>query len=120
MEKAFSKIGEMTDNIREYINTRIEAVKIRSAEKISALIANAMAGLVVVLVMFFFVLFAGMALAFVVGAWIGKIWAGFLIVAFIFLLAGIIIWTARGKLIRLPLMNAIIRQFNNEEDDEED
>lgn len=120
MEKVFSKIGELTDNIREYINIRIEAVKVRTAEKVSALIANAMAGLVVVLVIFFFVLFAGTALSFVVGAWIGKIWAGFLIVAFIFLLAGIIIWTARGKLIRLPLMNAMIRLLINEEDDEED
>ena len=119
MEKAFGKIEELADSVKEYINARIESVKLNAAEKSSVVIANILAGMVVAVVFFFFIIFAGTALAFGLGEWIGKTWAGFLIVASLYLLIGIIVWTARERIIRLPIMNALIKQlFGN--DDEED
>ena len=119
MEKAFAKVEEMADNIKEYINTRMESVKLSAAEKSSKILANAIAGVIVAIVFFFFIIFAGIALSFGLGEWIGKTWAGFLIVAILYLLIGIIAWVARGRLIRLPIMNALIQQFTNDTDDEE-
>lgn len=119
MEKAFAKIEELADTIKEYVNTRVESVKLNVAEKSSVVIANVVAGMVVAVVFFFFMIFAGIALSFGLGEWIGKIWAGFLIVAFLYLLTGVVIWKARGRIIRLPVMNALIKQlFSN--DDEAD
>jgi Putative Actinobacterial Holin-X, holin superfamily III len=118
MENAFARAEEITDNIKEYINTRIESVKLGVAEKSSAVIANLVAGAVVAVVFFFFIIFTGIALSFALGDWIGKTWAGFLIVATLYLLIGIIVWMVRGKLIRLPIMNAMIQQLFKE--DEED
>ena len=120
MEKTFARVEELADTIKEYVNTRIESVKLSAAEKSSAVIANVLAGLIVALVFFFFIIFASIALSFGLGEWIGKTWAGFLIVAFLYLLAGIVVWAARGKIIRLPLMNALIRQLFSNEDDNED
>jgi hypothetical protein len=61
---------------------------------------------------------ASIALSIVLGEWIGKIWAGFLVVACFNLLIGIIIWFAREKLIRVPVMNALIQQlFKYDEED---
>ena len=48
MEKAFAKVEELADTIKEYVNTRIDAVKLNAAEKSSAVISNIIAGLVVV------------------------------------------------------------------------
>lgn len=119
MEKAFAKMEELTDSVKEYVNTRVESVKLSVAEKSSALVANLVAGMLVAAVFLFFLIFAGIALALVLGEWTGKMWAGFLIVAGIYLLIGIIVWIAREKIIRLPVMNAMIKQlFSN--DDEED
>lgn len=120
MEKAFARVEELADTIKDYVNTRIESVKLNAAEKTSAVIANVLAGIVVALVFFFFIIFASIALSFGLGEWIGKTWAGFLIVAFLYLLMGIIVWAARGKIIRMPIMNALIQQlFKNEEEDED-
>lgn len=119
MEKAFAKIEELADSIKDYVNTRIESAKLSVAEKSSMIIANVMAAMIAAVVFLFFIIFAGTALAFGLGEWIGRTWAGFLIVAGLYLLIGIIVWTAREKIIRLPIMNALIRQlFRN--DDEED
>ena len=120
MEKTFDKVEELVDNIKEYVNTRIEAVKLSAAEKSSVVIANAAAGIIAALVFLFFLGFASVALSICLGDWIGKAWAGFLIVAGIYLLAAIMVWTARHKIIQLPVMNALIHQLFRNDTDEED
>ena len=67
MEKAFAKVEELADTIKEYVNTRIDAVKLNAAEKSSAVISNIIAGLVVVSFFMLFFLFASIALAFGLG-----------------------------------------------------
>lgn len=120
MEKTFARVEELADTIKEYVNTRIESVKLSAAEKTSAVMANVLAGVVVALVFVFFVIFASVALSLGLGEWIGKTWVGFVIVAGLYLLIGIIVWAARGKFIRLPLMNAMIRQLSGNDKEEED
>ena len=121
MEKTFARAEELAETVKEYLNTRIESVKLSAAEKSSAVIANILAGIVVALVFFFFIIFASLSLSFGLGEWIGKTWAGFLIVAGLYLVAGIFVWVARGKLIRLPLMNSLVHQlFSHDEEEEED
>lgn len=120
MEKAFAKVEELADTIKDYVNTRLESVKLSAAEKSSAVIANVIAVFVVAVVFIFFIIFAGMALAFGLGVWLGSTWLGFLIVACLYLVLGIAVWLARGKIIRMPVMNSMIQQlFKNEEEEEE-
>ena len=119
MEKAFEKIEELADNIKQYVNNRIDAAKLTAAEKTSGVIANLIAGLIVAAVFMFFIVFASIAFSLLLGEWIGKLWAGFLIVAGIYLLIGIIVWIAREKIIRLPIMNALIKQLFGEDDEED-
>lgn len=118
MEKAFAKAEELAFNLKEYLHTKIESVKLSMAEKTSVVIANIIAKIVVALVFVFFLVFASIALSLVLGAWVGKTWAGFLIVAGFYLVTGIIIWLAREQIIRLPVMNALLKQMskNDEED----
>ena len=118
MEKLFTKIENLAGSVKEYVNTRIESVKLNAAEKSSAVIANAIAGVVVAVVILFSMGLASVALSIVLGLWIGNLWAGFLVVASIYLLIGLVAWAAREKWIRLPVMNALIRQLFKE--DEED
>ena len=119
MENAFARAEELVGNIKAYFDSRIESIKLSIAEKTSRVIANLVAGIIVIFIFFLFIVFAGIALSFFLGSWIGNTWAGFLIVAGLYLIMGIIVWAGRGKLIRLPVMNALIKQlFRN--DDEED
>lgn len=119
MEKTFAKVEELADNIKEYVNTRIDAVKLNAAERSSSIIANIVAGLIVLAVFMLFFLFCSIALAFGLGGLIGKTWAGFLIVAGLYLIIGIVVWTARVKIIQLPVMNALIKQLFREDDEED-
>lgn len=118
MENTFAKAEELAGNIKDYINTRIDAMKLSVAEKTSAVIANLAAGSIAIFVFLLFIIFGGIALSFGLGEWIGKTWAGFLIVAFAYLVFGIIVWKLRRKIIQLPVMNALIEQLFKADDEE--
>ena len=80
--------------------------------------ANLLTVVIVSVVFLFFIGFASLGLAIVLGEWIGKAWAGFFIVSSVYLLIGIILWTARRSIIQMPVMNALIQQiFKNDGED---
>jgi energy-coupling factor transporter transmembrane protein EcfT len=120
MEKTFAKVEELADHVKEYINNRIASVKLSIAEKTSAVLSNIIAMIFVLTVFVFFIVFAGITLAFVFAKLTGEYYWGFLIVAGIYLLMGLLVWALKEKLIRLPIMNAILQQLSKEETDEQD
>jgi energy-coupling factor transporter transmembrane protein EcfT len=121
MEKTFARVEELADHVKEYVNNRIASVKLSVAEKTSAVLSNIIAMIIVLTVFVFFIVFAGIALGFVFAKLTGEYYWGFLIVSGIYLLIGLLVWTLKEKLIRLPIMNAILQQlFKEEENDEQD
>lgn len=121
MQETFSKLEELLAHLKEYLDNRIAYTKLSVAEKSSKIFANLVSIFVSVLILFFFVVFASIALAFALAKLTGEYYWGFLIVAGIYLLMGTIVWIAKEKLLRLPMMNALLKQFFKEEsEDEED
>lgn len=121
MEQTFARVEELAGHVKDYVDTKIAYVKLSAAEKSSKILSNMIAAVVVAVIFVFFFIFAGIAGAYALSAWIGKMYAGFFIVSGIYLLAGIIVWKGREKILRIPIMNSIIRQlFKKENEDEED
>ena len=119
MSNSFEKWEGLTDHVKEYINTRVELTKLAIAEKTSRVISQLIAITIVTLFFLFVLIFGSIAGAWALSNWIGKPYAGFLIVAGIYLVLGIIFWAARGRLLLYPIMNAIIRQLQKKDDDDE-
>ena len=119
MEKIFHKAEELAGNVKDYVNIRLDAAKLQAAEKTSSIIANLAGRLIVAFIFLLFIIFAGIALAFGLGEWLGKIWAGFIIVSFLYLALGMIVWNMRRKIIQLPVMNAFIAQLFTVDDEED-
>ncbi|HEY8895592.1 MAG TPA: phage holin family protein [Niastella sp.] len=119
MKDTFEKVEGLTDHLKEYINTRIELAKLHIAEKASLVISNIIAVCIVVLFLLLVLVFGSIAGAWALSEWIGKPYSGFLIVAGVYLLLGIIVWVTRGQLIRFPVMNALIKQLHKNEDQQE-
>jgi uncharacterized membrane protein YcjF (UPF0283 family) len=119
MENAFARAEELAAAVKEYADTRIKELKLNAAEKASGIIANLVAGMAVVLLLLLCIVFASIALALLLGLWLQHTWAGFLMVAGLYLVFGIVIWFMRTKWIRLPFMNAMIGQFFKMDENEE-
>lgn len=120
MSETIKKVEELTDHVKDYITTKVEITKLRLAEKTSLTIGNIIAAVVVAVLFLFVILFGSIAGAWALSDWIGKRYAGFLIVSGFYLLVAIIVWFARNWLIRFPVMNAIIKMLHKKDDDEKD
>jgi hypothetical protein len=118
MSETFKKVEELTDHVKDYVTTKVELTKLRLAEKTSLTIGNTIAAVVVAVLFLFVILFGSIAGALGLSDWIGKKYAGFLLVAGFYLLVAIIVWFARNRLIRFPVMNAIIKMLHKKDDDE--
>jgi hypothetical protein len=115
MREEFEKIEETVTHLKAYVNTKIEQAKLSAADKVSDVLSVFIAKLLVSLLFFLFVLFASGSAAYAIGSYTGRTWLGFLIVASSYLLIGWIIWIARERLLRIPIMNSIIsRLFKND------
>ncbi|MDO6429485.1 phage holin family protein [Flavitalea sp. BT771] len=114
------KIENLLDHARDYINIRVDEAKLSVAEKTSGVIAMVIATTVVNIIFLLALIFAGAAGAVAIGQWLNNYWLGLLMVAGLYLLAGLIVWAAKERLIRIPVMNAIIRQLFKNDNDEKD
>lgn len=116
MERGFAKAEELLDHVREYVDNRVTAVKLQAAEKSSKIFSNVVAASVVAAIMLVFAIFISMAGAQALSEWLDSAWAGSLIVAGIWLLVAIIIWVARERLLRMPVMNKILHEMFRDEE----
>jgi NADH:ubiquinone oxidoreductase subunit 6 (subunit J) len=118
MNDTFDKIEELTIHVKEYVNTSIESAKIQLVEKSSLVAGNVIAVIIVAVLFLFVITFGSFAGAYALSEWLGKPYWGFVIVAGFYLLLAVIVWFGRQKLIRFPILNAIIKQvYKKHEED---
>lgn len=115
MQEEFRKIEEIVSHFKSYVNTKITRAKLDAAAKTSDMITFIVVRIMVTIIFFFFIIFASDAAAYAIGDYFGKVWLGFLLVAAFYLLAGLLMWFAREKMLRIPIMNAIIYRLFNQE-----
>lgn len=115
MKRLFTIINQLIASLKEYINTRLEILKLSVAEKGSMILAVIISRVLIGLFFSIALLFGSFAGAYALSDWLGPRYIGFLIVAAFYVIVGIILWLNHEKLIRVPIMNRIIRQlFKNE------
>jgi hypothetical protein len=120
MEKTFSKAEELVSHLKEYAENKVNVVKLHVAEKTSKIVANLVAVLFVAVFTLFFIGYASSAFAHWLGERTGKLYWGLLIVAGLYLLLAVILWLSRERIVRMPVLNALLQQFFREDSHEKD
>src|SRR5437868_12300020 len=120
MDTTFARVEELADHVKDYVKTKIDSVKLNAAAKTSTVISNLVAGLILAAVFSLFIIFGSIAAALAISAWIGKLYAGFLIIAGVYLLLGMIICNSCKTILRIPIMNSLIRQLFKKDLNEKD
>ncbi len=87
---------ETIDLLKQYISDRITLIKLQSIEKVSAIAASIVSGVILAVLGLFFLVFLSITLGFLLASWLDSNTAGFGIVAGIYLLL-IILVVAFGK-----------------------
>lgn len=104
-------IEDLFSQSRDYIDSRIELIKLQAIDKASKGAASVVSVMVLALFLIIFFLFFNIALALFLGDLVGKTYIGFLIVSLVYVIAGFILFKARRKILTKPIANMLIRKF---------
>lgn len=111
METTKTRINDLTGNIREYIETRIDIVKLDAADA-GATAASSMASWLVISIFGLLTLFLitiGGAIG--IGYLLNNFALGFFILAGFYLLVSAVIYVNRENWIRKPIVNSIVKNI---------
>lgn len=110
-------ITVLKTDIRELVNTQLELLKLEAFEKTSVVGSVLIYGLIIMNLVFFALLFAFIALSFLIGGWVHNLAGGFAIVTLIYLLILIILIACR-KSILACVRNFFLKELDPDLEDE--
>ena len=111
--------SSMTGNVRDYINLRVDYVKLFLTEKIAKLASFFLIALIFFILGMFLLLFISLAFIFWFGEAVGPAYLGALIVVAFYLVGGLSIYLLRHKLFINPLVVQLTKILMEGEDEHE-
>jgi hypothetical protein len=115
MERLKNKIEETGSHLYELYETEMELKKLQAIRKSAEAFSASAAGLAVLFVFFFVIVFASIAGAYAIAAWAGRAYVGFLAMTGFYLILGLLLLKFKDRWIKTPLMNNMIKNFFNNE-----
>jgi hypothetical protein len=114
MEETKSNINNLIEHVREYFETRIDLIKTDAADRLSTAASSIASMLILMIAGLFFLLFASAGCAWLIGHYTGNTAIGFFSVAGFYLLVSIVIYSKRDTLIKIPIVNAILKHLTDD------
>jgi uncharacterized RDD family membrane protein YckC len=103
--------NNLTDNIREYIETRIDIIKLETADSGASAVSSMMSWFIIVLIAFLVVLTLTVGTAIGIGYLTENFAIGFFVVTGFYLLVGLLFYFNRNKWLRKPFINVVIKNL---------
>ena len=104
-------IESLFSKSKEYAGNRFELYKLKAIDKTSTIAASIIAGVALFIVLFIFFIVFNIGIALLIGDLLGKSYLGFLILAAIYAIAGLILFRGRNKFFKTPVAQMLIRKF---------
>ncbi|WP_010662871.1 phage holin family protein [Marinilabilia salmonicolor] len=118
-ESITSEIDELKKELEEYLQIRVDLVKLHIAGELSRFFSSFMTKTVLLYLFFFVFMFFSLAAALLLGTWLDSYALGFAIMGGVFLLAALIFWLLRKQLIERHVVHRFIElMFPKFEDDD--
>ena len=104
-------IKSLIDKSKDYLDTKIELARLKTIDKSADVLSAVVVMVSVIFLGFFFILFVSIALALMLGKWLGSYHYGFFIMGGVYALILLIIYIQREKWIKVPIANGLINKM---------
>jgi len=111
MENNTSNLEELFDKVKDYADTRINLFKLKAINKVSSFLSTLVSTLILIAILILVIFCITVAVALLIGEWIGSAYLGFFIVAGIYIVIGLIIYSARTKFLKEPISNTLLKEL---------
>ncbi|HYV91840.1 MAG TPA: phage holin family protein [Chitinophagales bacterium] len=120
MEPLREKGGRALESLVSYVELRMRLLALKSADKSSRVASGFLTIVILVLIFIFSMVLLSIGTAVLISRGLDKAWAGYFIVAGIYILAGIVLVKMRKRFIFEPLLNSIVHSLLGAELEAED
>ena len=111
MENETSSIESLWDKARNYIETRIDLLRLKAIDKASSVVAAIITQIVLIIVLTLFVIMLNIGVALWIGSIIGSSYCGFFIVAAFYAITGLVLFLGRKKWLKGPISSMMIKNL---------
>lgn len=111
MENKPTSVEELFYKLRDYGDTRIELFKLKSLHKITGVLSSLIVSVILIGLLSLIILCFTIGFAILLGAWLGKMYYGFFIMAIIYIIIGLILYSGRNKFLSKPVSDKIIKEL---------
>ena len=108
-ESPKDNVEDLLNRVRDYVETQIELFKYKAIDKTADLISSIVSNIIVAITLMFFFLFLNIGLGIWIGSLLGKTYLGFLILAALYLITGLIINSSKNKWVKEPVTTKLIK-----------
>jgi hypothetical protein len=109
-----SKVEAFTDDVKSYVTTLVELYRLKFTDKLSSAGAAITVYVIMLLLGLLVLIMISIGAAIWISEGLGSSFAGFFIVAGIYVLLGGLIWATKGSILKKPVNNAIIKAMMND------
>lgn len=106
-------IQSLLDRSKDYIETRLELIKLKAIDKSADVISSTASALVMIVSLLFFFIFLNIGLGLLIGELMGKSYYGFFILAAIYLITGLLFKSMGDKWVKVPVSSMLIKKLFN-------
>ena len=111
MENQPTNVEELFEKLKDYGETRIDLLKLKTVNKVSGFLSNLITSVFLLILLFLVIIFLFIGLALLVGTWLGQAYWGFLIMGALFIIIGLILFSSRKKILKEPISNSLIKSL---------
>ena len=112
-----SKVERLVSNVKLYAETKLDLAILNVQDKLSGVVALIASYLLMTVFGFFIMLFLSMGIAWYIGEKTGDASMGYFSIAGFYLIVVIVLYIFREKLIKAPIVNAILKVVSIHEED---
>jgi hypothetical protein len=104
-------IKELIEKSKDYIETKIELGRLKTIDKSADILSTVIVMVSIIFLGSLFIIFISIALALLLGKWLGAYYYGFLMMGGFYALILLLIYIQREKWIKTPISNGLINKM---------
>jgi hypothetical protein len=112
-----SPLERLLTHVKEYLNAQKNLLLTTVSKKGGDAVYVLVLAITLFMIGWFFLLIFSMGLAFGIGALLESTFWGFMIVAALYLLAGVLVWTNRDRMLRTPIVLSFLKFVDTQKEE---
>ncbi len=104
-------IEELFNKLKDYAETRLALYKLIAINKAAGFFSTFITALILIMILFTVILCISIGAALLIGQWLGGASYGFFIIAGLYLIIGLVLYSMRGNILRNPVSSKLIKEM---------